>query len=216
MEDKVVIKKKTFEKLKPIKEKFKNKNNKFSAQGYHENKKVKIYELFDENQGALREFVSKHNQLSLYFPKLVLYDEKYVVEEWVDGKTLKETISDNPIKTEYVNEVKNIIKLLWSTEYKKKTFDYIDYIHQRLDKKNNFDLSEIPIRINHNDLSLDNILVSSHGLKIIDNEFLGCSTGWILNLKNSFLNDDLNYQDYISNENLNKIWNIRKEWSLYR
>ena len=216
MEYKVIIKKKTFEKLKPIKEKFKNKNNKFSAQGYHENKKVKIYELFDENQGALREFVSKHNQLSLYFPKLVLYDEKYVVEEWVDGKTLKETISDNPIKTEYVNEVKNIIKLLWSTEYKKKTFDYIDYIHQRLDKKNNFDLSEIPIRINHNDLSLDNILVSSHGLKIIDNEFLGCSTGWILNLKNSFLNDDLNYQDYISNENLNKIWNIRKEWSLYR
>ena len=134
----------------------------------------------------------------------------------MNGKTLKETISDNPIKIEYVNEVKNIIKLLWSTEYKKKTFDYIDYIHQRLDKTNNFDLSEIPIRINHNDLSLDNILVSSDGLKIIDNEFLGCSTGWILNLKNSFLNDDLNYQDYISNENLNKIWNIRKEWSLYR
>ena len=112
MEYKVIIKKKTFEKLKPIKEKFKNKNNKFSAQGYHENKKVKIYELFDESQGALREFVSKHNQLSLYFPKLVLYDEKYVVEEWVNGKTLKETISDNPIKIEYVNEVKNIIKLL--------------------------------------------------------------------------------------------------------
>ena len=58
--------------------------------------------------------------------------------------------------------------------------------------------------------------MSSDGLKIIDNEFLGCSTGWILNLKNSFLNDDLKYQDYISNENLNKIWNIRKEWSLYR
>ena len=66
------------------------------------------------------------------------------------------------------------------------------------------------------DLSLDNILVSSGGLKIIDNEFLGCSNGWILNYKNSFLTEDLINQDYISDENLNEIWKIRKEWSLYR
>ena len=100
MEDKVVIKKQTFEKLKPIKKEFKNKNNKFSAQGYYKNKKVKIYEVFDKNQGTLREFVSKHEQLSLYFPKLVLYDEKYIVEEWLNGKTLRETISSNLINIE--------------------------------------------------------------------------------------------------------------------
>ena len=216
MEDKVVIKEQPFEKLKPIKERFKNKNDKFSAQGYYKNKKVKIYEVFDKNQGALREFVSKHEQLSQYFPNLVLYDEKYVVEEWLSGKTLRETISNNSINIKYVNELKKIIKLMWSIEYNKNVFDYIEYIYKRLNKINSFDLSKIPIRINHNDLSLDNILVSPEGLKIIDNEFLGCSTGWILNYKNSFLSEDLTYQDYISDEILNELWEIRKEWSLYR
>ena len=105
---------------------------------------------------------------------------------------------------------------MWSIDYNEKTFDYIDYIYRRLNKINNIDLTKIPIRINHNDLSLDNILVSSGGLKIIDNEFLGCSNGWILNYKNSFLTEDLINQDYISDENLNEIWKIRKEWSLYR
>lgn len=216
MEDKVVIKDQTFEKLKPIKERFENKNNKFSAQGYYKDKKVKIYEVFDKNQGSLREFVSKHDQLSLYFPNLILYDEKYIVEEWLSGKTLRETISNNLIDSEYVNELKKIIKLMWSINYNEKTFDYIDYIYKRLNKTNSFDLSKIPIRINHNDLSLDNILVSSEGLKIIDNEFLGCSNGWVLNYKNSFLSEELINQDYISNEILNELWKIRKEWSLYR
>ena len=213
MEDKVVIKDQTFEKLKPIKERFKNKNNKFSAQGYYKDKKVKIYEVFDKNQGSLREFVSKHEQLSLYFPNLVLYDEKYIVEEWLSGKTLRETIFNNLIDAEYVNELKKIIKLMWSINYNEKTFDYIDYIYKRLNKTNSFDLSKIPIRINHNDLSLDNILVSSEGLKIIDNEFLGCSTGWVLNYKNSFLSEELINQDYISDEIINELWKIRKEWS---
>ena len=213
MEDKVVIKDQTFEKLKPIKERFKNKNNKFSAQGYYKDKKVKIYEVFDKNQGSLREFVSKHEQLSLYFPNLVLYDEKYIVEEWLSGKTLRETIFNNLIDAEYVNELKKIIKLMWSINYNEKTFDYIDYIYKRLNKTNSFDLSKIPIRINHNDLSLDNILVSSEGLKIIDNEFLGCRTGWVLNYKNSFLSEELINQDYISDEIINELWKIRKEWS---
>ena len=103
---------------------------------------------------------------------------------------------------------------MWSINYNEKTFDYIDYIYKRLNKTNSFDFSKIPIRINHNDLSLDNILVSSEGLKIIDNEFLGCSTGWVLNYKNSFLSEELINQDYISDEILNELWKIRKEWSL--
>ena len=50
-------------------------------------------------------------------------------------------------------------------------------------------------------------------LKIIDNEFLGYSTGWILNIKNSFLKEDFVYQNFVSTEALNLLWNIRKEWS---
>ena len=56
-------------------------------------------------------------------------------------------------------------------------------------------------------------MVTSDGLKIIDNELLGCNTGWILNIKNSFIEDDYSYQNFISKDNLNELWNIRKEWS---
>ena len=199
--------------LKPLKKKFKNKNNKFSAKGYIKNTKVKIYEVFDENQGELREFVQNHHELSKFFPKLITFNKKYIVEEWVEGKTLRESIVKNETKILYSNKLQEIINLMWSVKYDEEVFDYIKYIHNRIKRKNNFNLTNIPKRINHNDLSLDNILVTSDGLKIIDNELLGCNTGWILNIKNSFIEDDYSYQNFISKDNLNELWNIRKEWS---
>lgn len=215
LDTQLVIKNFKFENLKPIRKKFKNKNNKFSAQAYLNNQKVKIYEVFDKNQGHLRKFISQHNKLSTFFPKLITYDDKYIVEEWLDGKTLKEIKKINLIKSKYSKEVIEIIKLMWATNYDSIVFDYIDYIHKRINKKNNFDTSNIPRRINHNDLSLENILITPKGLKIIDNEFLGCNTGWILNIKNSFLDKDFLTQDFIADENLKKLWKIRKEWSTY-
>ena len=213
MKEKIIIKNLTFENLKPIREGFKNKNNKFSAQGNYNDTKVKVYEVFDKNQGALREFVSKHKELAKFFPKLIVYDEKYIVEEWLKGKTLKEEKLNYFRSLEYSREVKKIIKLMWSINYDKKVFDYIDYIHKRLGKTVNFDLSKIPVKLNHNDLSLDNILITSEGLKIIDNEFLGCNNGWILNLKNSFIEDDLLSENFISKKELAELWKIRTEWS---
>ena len=213
MLNEIIIKDFTFNQLRPIRKNFQNKNNKFSAQGNYENKKVKIYEVFDSNQGTLREFVSKHKKLSSYFPKVLVYDEKYIVEEWVDGKTLSEINSKNLNNIPQSDEVKQIIKLMWSINYNIKSFDYIDYIHRRIGKTNNIDLSRIPMRINHNDLSLDNIIISPDGLKIIDNEFLGCNNGWVLNIINSFLKEDLTNEYFISTEIFAKLWEIRKAWS---
>ena len=213
MTDKIVINNFTIEKLKPIREGFKNKNNKFSAKGYCKDVKVKVYEVFDENQGILREFVSKHEELSKFFPKLITYNTKYIVEEWIKGKTLKEEKPNFFKNKEYIKEVKKIIKLMWSINYDKNIFDYIEYIYKRLGKKVNIDISKIPIRINHNDLSLDNILVTPKGLKIIDNEFLGCNTGWVLNLKNSFIEEEILGESFITKENILKLWKIRTEWS---
>ena len=213
MTDNIVINNFTIEKLKPIREGFKNKNNKFSAKGYCKDVKVKVYEVFDENQGILREFVSKHEELSKFFPKLITYNTKYIVEEWLKGKTLKEEKPNFFKNKEYINEVKKIIKLMWSINYDKNIFDYIEYIYKRLGKKVNIDISKIPIRINHNDLSLDNILVTPKGLKIIDNEFLGCNTGWVLNLKNSFIEEEILGESFITKENILKLWKIRTEWS---
>ena len=213
MKDKIIIKNLTFENLKPIREGFRNKNNKFSAQGYYKDTKVKVYEVFDKNQGALREFASKHDELGKFFPKLIVYNEQYIVEEWLEGKTLKEKKLKYFSILEYSSKVKKIIKLMWSINYDKKVFDYIDYIHERSGKTINFDVSKIPVKLNHNDLSLDNILITSEGLKIIDNEFFGNNTGWILNIKNSFLEDDLPSQNFISEKDLAELWKIRTEWS---
>ena len=214
--DKISVNKIIVEKLTPLREGFKNKNNKFSAKGYYNNLKVKIYEVFDRNQGPLREFISKNGELSSYFPKLISYDQRYIIEEWVDGKTLKDSNSRFKKNISQSEEVKLIINLMWSIKYDIQVFDYIDYIFKRIGKTNNLDLSNLPIRINHNDLSLDNILVTSSGLKIIDNEFLGCNTGWIMNIKNSFLKENFNYQNFISEETLKELWKIRKEWSLMK
>ena len=116
-------------------------------------------------------------------------------------------------KIKYSFILKRIIKLMWSISYDKEIFDYIDYIYNRVGKTCNFDLSKIPIKINHNDLSLDNILITSYGLKIIDNEFLGNSRGWILNLKNSFLKENLKSNKYLSQQQFAELWKIREEWS---
>lgn len=199
-----------FQNLRPLKKKFINKNNKFSAKACINNKEVKIYEVFDQNQGELREFVSNHHKLSKFFPKLITYNEKYIVEQWVYGPTLKEIDYKN---IDQSNEVKKFINLMWSIKYHKEVFDYIGYIHNRVEKKNNFNFKNIPLRINHNDLSLDNIILTDKGLKIIDNEFLGYNTGWILNFRNSFLDDNYESQNFFSEENIKKLWEIRMEWS---
>ena len=199
--------------LKPVKKKFLNKNSKFSAKGYTKNFKVKIYEVFDKDQVKLRLSVSKNKKLSKYFPKLITYNNKYIVEKWVDGQTLSEK---NPNKMELIllsRKLKKIIKIMWSIKYNKVVFDYINHIHKRIKKPIKFDLKNVPIKVNHNDLSLDNIIITSKGLKIIDNEFLGCSTGWLLNIKNSFLIEDFKYQNFISTKDLNNLWVTRKEWS---
>ena len=215
MNDKITINNITVEKLRPIREGFKNKNNKFSAKGYYQDTKVKIYEVFDSSQTNLRNFISKHDKLSLYFPKLISFDQKYIVETWEDGKTLKEANSRFKKNISQAKKVKEIINLMWSVNYDHKAFDYIKYIHDRIGKINDFDLNKIPIRVNHNDLSLDNILITSSGLKIIDNEFLGCNNGWILNIKNSFLEENFTYQNFLTEETLMKLWKIRKEWSTF-
>ena len=55
--------------------------------------------------------------------------------------------------------------------------------------------------------------MTDKGIKIIDNEFLGYNTGWILNFRNSFLDENYESQNFFSEENIKKLWKIRMEWS---
>jgi len=212
MKDKINVDGYIIKNLSPIKKSFINKNKKFSARGICNDKKVKIYEVFDENQGFLRQFVSKNKKLSLYFPKLITFNKKFIVEEWLEGELLSKMKPSFFYKMKYSFVIKKIIHQMWITKYNKEVFDYIGYIYKRLGKKCEFDLGKIPLRINHNDLSLDNILKTNEGIKIIDNEFLGNNRGWILNFKNSFLKSGPIKNKYISKKELAELWKIRNEW----
>ena len=198
--------------IKPIRHSFNNKNNKFSAIGFFKDKKVKIYEVFDKNQGHLMKFIAKNKELSKYFPELIAYNNKFIVEEWVNGITLKKTKSifkKNIIQSE---EIKYVIDTLWSLDYKVEVFDYLKFLYERIGAKCTLNLKNLPIKVNHNDLSLDNIILTEDGLKIIDNEFLGCNTGWIMNIHNSFIKVNFEYQKYISKDALEELYRIRAKW----
>lgn len=199
-------------KLKPIRKNFISRNKKLSAMGYYNNLKVKIYGVHDKKQGKLRKFISNHKKLSKYFPRLISFNNKFIVEEWVDGKTLKELNLNNSEIMAKSEEIKKILNIMWATKFNYHVFDYIDFIHKRMKKKNYLDLKNVPKRINHNDLSLDNIILSSKGLKIIDNEFLGCNNGWFFNIANSFITEDFDYQKFVSKKTYSKLWNLRREW----
>ena len=69
MKHEIIINNIKIENLLPIRNKFKNKNNKLSAKGYFKDIKVKVYETFDKNQGELRAFISNNKHLKCYFPK---------------------------------------------------------------------------------------------------------------------------------------------------
>ena len=67
------------------------------------------------------------------------------------NQTLREANVKSKINNLPTEKIKEIINEMWSIKYEKKVFDYINYIHNRVKKPNNFDLTHVPIRINHND-----------------------------------------------------------------
>ncbi len=198
--------------IEPIRNIIYNKNNNFSAKGYYKGKKVKVFGLMDKNQGNLLKFMSKHKDLKKYFPNLVSYDKNYAVEEWVEGKTLRELSIKKDI-SKYKNIIKTVVNKMLKTKYSIKTFNYIDLIFSRVNEQK-IKYKKIPIKLNHNDLSLDNIILDNYGqLKIIDNEFLGYNDGWIFNLKNSCLTNEISfYEKYIDKKTFDYIWDVRTKF----
>ena len=205
-------------KIKPLRINLLNSNGNFSASGFFRKKKVKIYSPVEKSQIKLREEISK-SKLGKYFPKLIGYNKKFIVEEWINGKTLKELKYRSKKRKIFIEKkIFSIINDLKRFKPQKKSysFDYIAYIYKRSGKKKDklfYDLKKLPTYLNHNDLSLDNIIFRNGRLVIIDNEFLGYNNGWILNIKNSFLKDRISfYENLVSEQDIQKIWKIRKNW----
>ena len=51
-------------------------------------------------------FLSTNKELANYFPKLIVFNNKFIVEEWVDGKTLKELNKNLTTEIPQSDEVK--------------------------------------------------------------------------------------------------------------
>ena len=161
----------------------------------HNFKKVKVYESFNDAQTKLRLYIDKH-EIARYFPKVIGVEDKLIIEEFLiaTGPVIKSDV------IEFHNQLLNV-------PYTGMTWDYLDFIYNRVGlKKPNFNL---PLRVNHNDLTKDNIFNVDGQIKIVDNEMLAMNDGWILNYLNSWnMLDNI----IIPGVPIDKIWKVRRSW----
>ena len=202
-----------------------------------EGKKVKVYNAYSAKQAKLRVRLESTDLGQRFFPRLVVSDNTYMVEEWIDGLPLKkldcslfERAADE-IKR-FLSECQNSKELIQVAAHHAGAFCYFqDYLIKRLepwrvlDYVQEFILSwqdsyekvkdNIEIRLSHPDLSEANILLEKTGrLVVIDNELLGVGRGWILDRRNSFLKDFSGNAEAHSNRGgekgfLDESWRLR-------
>jgi len=182
-----------------------NKNNLLSVFAEYNGKNVKIYEAFNQEQVDLRLYIDRHDQVSHYFPKVINTDGLLIAEEFIEG-THARNYNVNIIR----KEVGKLILALRLIDYNICTWDYLEHIHKRAG------LSFTPLLlsnyINHNDLTLDNIIMTKNGIKVIDNEFLACNNAWFMNSINSkFLDPSMTFG--IDSNVIQKYWKVRKSWT---
>lgn len=160
----------------------------------HNFQKVKVYEPFNDAQKELRLYIDKH-EISRYFPKVVGVEDNLIIEEFI--------VATEPVLKSKVIEFHN---QLLNVPYTIMTWDYFDYIYNRVNlEKPNFNL---PLKVNHNDLTIENILSVDGQIKIVDNEMLAMNDAWVLNYLNSNILDD----KLIHGVPVHEIWQVRKSW----
>ena len=205
--------------------------------GLCEGKKVKVYNAYSAKQAKLRVRLESTDLGQRFFPRLVVSDNTYMVEEWIDGLPLKKLDCSlferaaEEIKR-FLSECQNSKELIQVAAHHAGAFCYFqDYLIKRLepwrvlDYVQEFILSwqdsyergkdNIEIRFSHPDLSEANILLANTGrLVVIDNELLGVGRGWILDRRNSFLKDFSGNAEAHSNRGgekgfLDESWRLR-------
>ncbi|MGF1743156.1 hypothetical protein L4C34_19280 [Vibrio profundum] len=176
-----------------------------------DNRKVKIYSAFSRPQIALRlELESLQLEQAICFPKVVLSDNFFLVEEWVDGTPLNELPDEKameyvPLVEAFLKHVQSEPLLVALAEKYTGAFCYLnDYLISRLNiwaqwnpvkelieewqRSENAVVDLLPNFLSHPDLSLSNLILehSTEKLYVIDNELLGVGQSWVIDGKNSF------------------------------
>ena len=183
-----------------------NKNNLLSVFAEYDGQKVKVYETFNQAQVDLRLYIGQHDQVSHYFPKVINSDGLLIAEEFIEG-THARNCDVNVIQ----KEVGKLIMALRLIDYNKCTWDYLEHIHKRASLS--FTPLLLPNHINHNDLTLDNIIMTETGIKVIDNEFLACNNAWFMNVINAKFLTDSSLTFGIDSSVIQKYWKVRKSWT---
>lgn len=188
------------------------KAGRLSLQGrMPENYKVKIYSGYSPAQISLRKGLDQLQiDLPILFPRVILNDDLFLVEEWINGTPLNELppakAMDYAVKVEaLLKQFQNNPILIALAEKHVGAFCYLnDYLISRLRiwvqwqpvkalieewrRTENDVIDLLPKFLSHPDLSLSNLILeqSSGKLYVIDNELLGVGRGWVNDGKNSF------------------------------
>ena len=156
-------------------------------------KKVKVYQPFNKEQLTFRLYIDQH-PVSKYFPKVLgVENNKLIIEEFIYANDIVTT-----------QAVKQFHEELLQVEYDRMTWDYFEHIYNRVGLiKPSINLS---LKVNHNDLTKDNILCVDGQIKVIDNEMLAMNDAWEMNCINSNI---LTSSFHGQNES---HWKVRKSW----
>jgi|GEM_PF-1241977 len=208
-----------------------------SFSGLFEGKRVKVYSTYSADQAKLRVSLEPTELGRQFFPRLIVSDQTYMVEEWIDGLLLKKI--DSSLRQRAAEEIRGFLsdcreskELIHLAAHHEGAFCYFqDYLIKRLEPwcvldfvrqfilswQNAYDRvkDKIEVRLSHPDLSESNILLEKNTGRfvVIDNELLGSGRGWILDRRNSFLKDFSENEDYPNREIekgfLNMSWRLR-------
>jgi thiamine kinase-like enzyme len=157
----------------------------------------KIYEAQNLSQAVFIKELANDSDLSSFLPKCELHNNKFIKAEWVTGNVIQD------------NKLVDVVKLLKQIHYSEKrsqpSYDFVlDYIIPRFEKVSAFASkfiinsaiscirdyeNELAFKISHPDLSCSNIILdTSNQMKIIDNELLGISKHYNLDVLNLLYN----------------------------
>ena len=185
--------------IRPTKERItgeRSKNGTLSVFGDWKGKAVKVYEPFNQEQLKFRMYIDNHS-ISKYFPKVLGIGDNLIVEEFI-YQNCKVTLK----------AVQSFHKQLLEVEYDRMTWDYFDFIYKRAGMVR--PEVKLPLKVNHNDLTKDNILCVDGQIKVIDNESLAMNDAWQMNTVNS------NIMPKGWNEETRKHWKVRTSWKLVK
>ena len=185
------------------------KVGRLSFVGWLDGKKVKIYSTHSDRQAKLRVHLDSYSFSSFSFPSVLAYDKCMIVEEWVDGVSVKPGVNCEESATSgIIKEMHHFTSQLDRAWMDKSPFCYFeDYLLARLERwqgvrqvseflsswRQEFSSIETLIspRLCHPDLNPRNMIKCSTSGKIfvIDNELLGIGPGWILDWHNAGVPD---------------------------